>query len=179
MLLPPHHQLLTVGDARAVLAQARDDAPICAGVSLLLLAGLRPTEVEVLQVADYRPDTRQLAIRASRRPRVIRIAPTAGTALDAYLKTQSTDPEDYLLPELSSTRLVQLVRGVAAAAGVGAGVHDLRRAAIDAVLDDGAPVAHVEHYFGLAVAPRDRKGLTAPPEGYDAGIAAVLEQVFA
>ncbi|MEV8475968.1 hypothetical protein [Streptomyces sp. NPDC051173] len=178
MLLPPHRALLTVGDARAVLAQARDDAPVHAAISLLLLAGLRPIEAEALQTADYRPDTGQLQIRAARRPRTIRIAPTAGTALDTCLKTQNTGPGGYLLPGLSSTRFVQLVRGVAAAAGISAGVHDLRHAAIEAVLGDGTPVAHIERYFGLA-RTRDRKDLTALPEGYDAGIAAVLEQTFA
>lgn len=179
MLLSSHRPLLPVADARAVLARARDDEEpeVYAGVSLLLLAGLRPREVENLRVSNYRPMTRQLDA-ATAHPRTIRIAASAAAAVDAYLATQVIDPEDYLLPGMRSTRLVQVVRGVAAAAGVAAGVHELRRAAVGAVLDDGTPVHHVERYFGMSKAP-GRKDLLVVRDGYDVGIADVLEITFA
>ncbi|MEU2510581.1 hypothetical protein [Streptomyces syringium] len=179
MLLSPDRPLLPVADARAILARARDEEEpeVYAGVSLLLLAGLRPREVEELRVGSYRPVTRQLDA-AALRPRTIRIAPSAAAAVDAYLATQVIDPEDYLLPGMRSTRLVQLVRRVAAAAGVEAGVHELRRVAVGAVLDDGTPVHHVELYFGMTKTSV-RNGLTVVREGYDVGIADVLEATFA
>ncbi|MCQ6250928.1 tyrosine-type recombinase/integrase [Streptomyces malaysiensis] len=173
--------IIPAADARAVLAQSRGNALAHAGVALLLLAGLRPGEVEALRVADYERggDGARLRTGALRHPRGIRIASSAAAALDAYLATQAgVDEEDFLLPELRTTRLVQLVRGSAAAAGVQAGVHDLRKAAVAAVLEDGAPVSHVEAYFGMSKAP-GRKDLVPVRDGYDAGIADVLEHAFA
>lgn len=171
--------LLPVADARAVLARARDDEDpeVYAGVALLLLAGLRPREVEELRVGSYRPVTRQLT-PITVQPRTIRIAASAAAAVDTHLATQALDPEDYLLPGMRSTRLVQLVRRVAAAAGVEAGVHELRSVAMKVVLDDGTPVRHIEVYFGVTKAP-GRKDLLAVREGYDMGIADVLESTFA
>lgn len=175
----PIATILPVTEARAVLATARQDVLVHAGVALLLLAGLRPSEVEALRVRDYERGDGGPRLRTGtdRHPRAIRIAPSAGAAVDAYLAAQDTDPEDFLLPELRTTRLVQLVRGTAEAAGVSAGVHDLRRAAVAVVLEDGAPVAHVEGYFGMGKAPV-RTDLVPVRSGYDAGIAGVLERTF-
>ncbi|MFD8865998.1 tyrosine-type recombinase/integrase [Streptomyces sp. NPDC059590] len=172
--------IIPVADARAVFAEVRSDALARAGVALLLLAGLRPGEVEALRVKDYvhGEDGRRLRVGAERMPRTIRLAPSAAAALDAYLEGQDTDPEDFLLPELRIPRLVQLVRAAAETAGVQAGVHDLRRAAVAAVVGDGAPVRHVEAYFGMSKVP-GRKDLVPVRAGYDAGIIDVLERAFA
>lgn len=168
--------LLSTADARAVLAQTRDDDLLRAVVSLMLLVGLRPGEVEALRVRDYASET--LHVGTERHPRTIRLASSAAAALDVYLATQATGPEDFLLSEARTTRLVQLARGAAAAAGVEAGVHDLRRAAVAVVFEGGAPVQHVEAYFGMGD-QRGRRDLVPVRAGYDVSIAALLERTFA
>ncbi|MFJ1995334.1 hypothetical protein [Streptomyces asiaticus] len=176
----PTTDILRTTDARAVFSQARADALAHAGVGLLLLAGLRPAEVEALRVADYitGADGPRLRTGTFRHPRTIRIAPSAAAAVDAYLAAQEVDEEDFLLPELRATRLARLVRATAGTVGVQAGVHDLRKAAVAAVLGDGAPVQHVEAYFGMSKTP-GRRDLVPVREGYDSGIAGVLERAFA
>lgn len=174
------HPILAAADARAVLTYSGRDAALHAGVSLMLLVGLRASEVTGLRVSQYAPGPQaRVHVGTDRHSRTIRIAPSAARALDTYLATQRTDPHDYLLPELGTTRVVQMVRGVAAAAGISAGVHDLRRAAWAAVLEDGTPVWHAEAYFGRNGARPRQKDHVPLPEGYDAAISGVLEQAFA
>ncbi|MEU6777371.1 hypothetical protein [Streptomyces sp. NPDC046759] len=60
-------------------------------------------------------------------------------------------------------------------AGFDVTVHDLRRAAEAAVLEDGTPAAHVDTYFGISTTA---VALASIPDGYDRGIAAVLETTF-
>jgi integrase len=83
----PTTDILRATDARAVFSQARADALAHAGVGLLLLAGLRPAEVEALRAADYiaGADGPRLRTGAFRHPRTIRIAPSAAAALEVYL----------------------------------------------------------------------------------------------
>lgn len=172
---------LAVADARRVFAASREDATAHAAVALLLLAGLRPQEAETQRTHDYDPEPR-LRTGAPRRWRTIRIAPSAGAAVTAYLAMTVETPGVLMFPRLQSRRsvspLVQLVRATARSVGVDAGVHCLRRAAVAEVLRHGLPMAHVERYFGVAKAP-GRKELVPVPEGYDAEIAAILERTFA
>lgn len=173
--------VLSTPDARALLTHTRDsDDPLLhAAASLLLLAGLRPREVEELHVADYTPGAEpQLSTGSPGSPRRIRLAPSAAGALDLYLAGQDTEPEEPLLMGLQPVFLVQLVRRAAEAAGVSVGAPGLRQAAIAAALEDGTPVPHIQAYFGLGKTP-GRRELVPVPEGYDAGIAAVLEATFA
>ncbi|MFJ2110660.1 tyrosine-type recombinase/integrase [Streptomyces sp. NPDC087850] len=164
-------------DVRALLAATRDDRLLYAGVSLLAFTGLRRGEVGELNVADYEPTVPRLRVTGSS-PRTIRIAPSAATALDAYLADQVASPDEPLLLGLQQTATIgRLVSRATETAGVSLGIHDLRRAAMAAVLDDGTPVSHVEAYFGLS-RTLGRKDLTPISDGYDVGIAAALETTF-
>ena len=164
---------LSAEDACRLLAECRQDAALYAGVSLMLLAGLRPGEVDRLTVADYEPGPEPCLDVDGRR---IRIAPSAARALDAYLGLEDTEPGEPLLMGVQG-HLQMLASHAAARADVRARVHDLRRAAMNAVLEDGAPMAHIEAYFGIGKA-LDREGLVPLPEGYDAAVARSLEAAF-
>ncbi|OLZ72588.1 hypothetical protein AVW11_04130 [Streptomyces amritsarensis] len=166
--------ILAQPDARALLAATRVDPLLHAAVSVMLMAGLRPTEAARLTVADYAPgDEPRLRVVGGRH---IQIARSAAVAMDAYLASQEAEPGEPLLLGLQEN-LPQLVRRAAEQVGVQAGVHSLRRAAIAAALEDNPPHSHIEAYFGINKA-LDRKALTPLPEGYDAGMAATLEAAF-
>lgn len=170
--------ILTSTQGRAVLAATRDDPLVHAGATLMLLAGLRPQEAADLYVSDYEPGERRLRPGSERNPRTIRIAPSAAAALDAYLDGQDATPDGHLLHGLRGVKAVTLFAATMRQAGLSARVHDLRRAAMATVLDDGTPMQHVQQYFGLAKSTA-RTELVPVREGYDAGIAAVLEAEFA
>jgi integrase len=171
--------ILSGADGRAVLAATRDDPLVHASTALMLLAGLRPGEVSDLQVRDYEAGEQRLTVGGARRPRTIRIAPSAADAVDTYLEGQDAAPgEPLLLAGLQGVKVVTLFSAAMRRAGVDARVHDLRRAAMAAVLEDGAPVQHLEAYFGITKSTA-RKDLTPVREGYDEGIAALLEAEFA
>ncbi|MBT2477668.1 hypothetical protein [Streptomyces sp. ISL-94] len=171
---------LSVSDASALLAETRSDALLHAAASLMLLAGARPQEVSEARVADYQPGAEPRIWLGQRwiSLRQIRIAPAAARAIDEYLATQDTDPEEPLLIGLQSVNEVHnLVRLAAVRAGVDAGAHSLRQAAIAAALYDGAPPRHIEAYFGMnkSLDPVQPAGV---PEGYDVAMARTLEAAF-
>ncbi|MFF7411695.1 tyrosine-type recombinase/integrase [Streptomyces lydicus] len=170
--------ILSGADGRAVLAATRDDPLVHASAALMLLAGLRPQEAVELRVRDYSPGERRLCVGGARRPRTIRIAPSAAAAVDTCLEGQDAAPGEPLLAGLQGVKVVTLFSAAMRRAGLDARVHDLRRAAMAAVLQDGAPVQHLEAYFGIAKPP-GRKDLVSVREGYDEGIATVLEAEFA
>ncbi|WP_329143375.1 tyrosine-type recombinase/integrase [Streptomyces sp. NBC_01456] len=170
--------ILSGAEGRAVLAATRDDPLVHASAALMLLAGLRPQEVSELQVRDYVLGERRLHVGSVRRPRIIRIAPSAAAAVDAYLEGQDADPGEPLLVGLQGVKVVTLFSAAMRAAGLDVRAHDLRRSAMAAVLEDGAPVQHLEAYFGITKSA-SRKDLVPVREGYDEGIAAVLEAEFA
>lgn len=175
--------ILTTAVARAALEATKGDVLLLAGTSLMLLAGLRPGEVDSLLVRDWAPgDDPRVTVRSERRERVIRVAPSAASVVDGYLRGQDAEPDEPLLlglrPEGNPHLLHQLFQRAMGSAGLKVGVHDLRRAAMAEVLADGAPMTHVVRYFGLSRA-LDRKELAVVPEGYDTGIAALLEATFA
>lgn len=170
--------ILSGADGRAVLAATRHDPLVHASTALMLLAGLRPGEVSDLQVRDYEAGEQRLTVGGVRRPRTIRIAPSAADAVDTYLEGQDTTPDEPLLVGLQGVKVVTLFSAAMRRAGLDARVHDLRRAAMAAVLQDGAPVQHLEAYFGIAKSAA-RKDLTPVRDGYDEGIATVLEAEFA
>ncbi|UKY54266.1 hypothetical protein [Streptomyces inhibens] len=170
---------LAPADARLLLAESSTDPLAHVAVALSLVAGLRPDEVEDLRVTDYEPSAPRLTTGAEREPRTIQIAPTARQALDAYLAAQKTDSDHFLLPQLRRERVMRIVRNTAVSAGVTVGMYALRQAAIRAALEGGAPVEHVHAYFGF----KEKDALPAVeesplPEGWDAEIAAVLEEAF-
>lgn len=173
---------LTAPTARAALDATKGDVLLHAGTSLMLLAGLRPSEAVGLLVRDWAPgDDPRLTVRTERRQRTIRIAPTAAAVIDAYLGDQETEPDEPLLLGLKVGAIPHLLHQVFAEAmrraDLDVRVHDLRRTAMAAVLEDGAPVAHIAAYFGLSKLLEQK---TPPPqEGYDVGIAAILETTFA
>jgi integrase len=166
--------VLSEAEARALLAETVADPLVHAAVALMLMAGVRATEVGRLTVAQYEPGpTPRLDVLGDRR---IRIAPSAARAVDAYMASQQAAADEPLLLGVQA-HLAKLVRRAAGRARVEAGVHSLRRAAIYAALADGAPPTHIEAYFGI---PKrlDAKALTALPEGYDLAMARTLEAAF-
>ncbi|WP_329330702.1 tyrosine-type recombinase/integrase [Streptomyces sp. NBC_01454] len=169
---------LTSAEGRAVLAATRDDPLVHASAALMLLAGLRPQEVSELRVRDYVLGERRLHVDGVRHPRIIRIAPSAAAAVDAYLEGQDADPGEPLLVGLQGVKRVTLFAAAMRAAELDVRAHDLRRSAMGAVLEDGAPVQHLEAYFGITKSA-SRKDLVPVRDGYDEGIAAVLESAFA
>jgi integrase len=171
---------LSLPDAQALLAETRQDPLLYAATSLMLFAGARPQEAAEATIADYEPGVEPRIWLGQRwvTQRQIRIAPAAAHALDEYLATQDADPEEPLLLGLQRVNTMHdLVRRAALHAGVDAGAHSLRRAAIAAAWEDGAPASHIEAYFGIskALAP---EALTALPDGYDAALARTLEAAF-
>lgn len=178
--------MLSASTARAALAATEDDLLLHAASSLLLLAGLRSGEATTLVVEDWQPgDDPRLAVRGLRTApdRTIRVAPTAAAAVDAYLAGQDAEPGEPLLlglrPGGRGQFLPALFRDAMLRAGLEVSVHDLRRAAVAEVVADGTPVGHVEAYFGISKADEGRKDPAPLRDGYDRGIAAVLEQAFA
>jgi integrase len=170
--------------ARAAVEETRDDPLLYAGVSLMLLAGLRPSEVTSLLVRDWSPgDDPQLTVGGVRRPRTIRVAQSAADRIEDYLGDEETAPEEPLLLGLKTQGIPHMVHRVfqdrMQQAQLGVDAHDLRRAAIATVLEDGAPMQHVEAYFGISKTDLVGKQLVPLRDGYDRGIAAVLEETFA
>ncbi|MEU8839908.1 hypothetical protein AB0D97_12375 [Streptomyces roseus] len=171
---------LSVDEARVLLAETRQDPLLHAAASLMLLVGARPREVGEAVVSDYEPGE-SARIWLGRRwggLRQVRIALSAARAIDAYLTTQDADPDEPLFLGLQeASTLTNLVRRAAVRAGVDAGVHSLRQAAIAAALYDGAPVSHIEAYFGIGkwVDPVRPAGV---PEDYDMAMARTLEAAF-
>jgi integrase len=154
-----------------------------AATSLMLFAGLRCGEATSLLVRDWAPGADpKLTVRGLRPPegRTIRVAPSAAAAIDGYLAGEETEPDEPLLIGLRPNGiphfLPKVFRDAMRRAGLDVSVHDLRRAAEAAVLEDGTPVAHVDAYFGMSKAAGQPP--TSPPEGYDRGIAEVLERTF-
>jgi integrase len=171
--------ILSTPAARAVLAATTEDPLLHAAVSLMLLAGLRPSEARRLLVQDWQPgDDPKVVIRGKVADRTVRVARSTATAVYDCLIGEDTELDEPLLLGLHPQGFLERVfRDVAQEAGLEVAVHDLRRAAMAVVLEDGTPIQHVEAYFGLSMAP-GRKDLVGVPDGYDVGIAAVLEAAF-
>lgn len=168
---------LTRSQAHAIYTQAADDPSAHALVALMLLAGLRPHEVETLRVADWPGDSLRLRVGTPRHPRSIVVSPTVAAAITAALEGEVTDPEDFLLPAARTTRLVSLVRAVARQAGIEAGVHDLRHAAIRAAFEAQLPPAWICAYFGTTDHDAAHR-LAALPNGWGGAVAGALEEAF-
>ncbi|MGW0780285.1 hypothetical protein [Streptomyces sp. NPDC002913] len=162
---------------RAALAATRGDAAVHVGAALMLLAGLRPGEVSDLLVRDWIPGADPKMTVPGRPGPAIRVAPTAATAVDAYLASQNAELDEPLLVGLERDSLPYLFADAARQAQLTVHAHDLRRAAMAVVLEDGTPVRHLEAYFGASKAPA-RHGLLPMEEGYDRGIVSVLESTF-
>lgn len=176
--------ILPTSVARAAVEATKDDPLLYAASSLMLLAGLRCGEATSLLVRDWsRGKDPKLTVRGLRMPegRTIRVAPSAATAIDAYLAGEEAEPDEPLLIGLRPNGiphfLPKVFRDAMRRAGLDVSVHDLRRAAEAAVLEDGTPVAHVAAYFGMSKAADEQ--LTLVPDGYNRGIAVVLERTFA
>jgi integrase len=173
--------IISATDARALLTVTRGDRLFHAGVSLLLYAGLRRSEVSALLISDYMPGAEprlRVGAGSGMAVRTIRIARSAAAALDAYLAGEDTAPDEPLLMGLQRRDWGRHVRHVAEETGVRITVHDLRRAAIAAALAGGASALHLEVYFGLSKLP-GRRDLLPVSERYDAAIAEALERAFA
>lgn len=166
---------LSTDEARVLLAETRKDPLLYAATSLMLLVSARRMEVIAASVGDFTPGV-EPRLRLDRRD--IRIATSAARAVEGYLATQDAAPDEPLLLGLQEVgALPRLLRAAAGRAGVDARVHSLRRAAIGAALEDGAPPSHIEAYFGISKA-LDRKALVPLREGYDAAMARTLEAAF-
>lgn len=166
--------------ARAALAATAGDPLLHAGTALMLLAGLRPSEVRHALVKDWTGgDDPRLTIQGKGTTRTIRVAPTAAKAVTTYLAGGHAKPAGaFLLGLGAGGRIARLLLRATQQTGLVVSVDDLRRSAVAAALEDGTPPAHLEAYFGLAK-PESRKDSAPVREGYDCGIAALLEQTFA
>ncbi|MEE6264852.1 hypothetical protein V2E29_04225 [Streptomyces diastatochromogenes] len=171
---------LSAAVARAALAAISGDVVLHAAATLMLLVGLRPGEVQRLRVLDWTPGVEpRLTVRSDRRERTICIAPSAASTLDALLEGENAELGEPLLLGLEGHWFVhRFFRDAMEQAGLDVDVLDLRRAAMAAALEDGTPMQHMESYFGITKT-ETRKDLATVPDGYDAGIAAVLEGEFA
>ncbi|KIF07516.1 hypothetical protein PL81_01515 [Streptomyces sp. RSD-27] len=167
--------ILSAVEARLFLAATREDPLLYTAAALMLLVGARGGEVTALTIADYEPGTESRLLLEGRR---IRIAPTAARAVDAYLAKQEAAPEEPLLPGLQKTGVLpRLLRRAADRASVEMRMYDLRRAAVAAAWEDGAPSAHIHAYFGVGKALASNAQVPLP-EGYDAAMARTLEAAF-
>ncbi|MFG2412255.1 hypothetical protein [Streptomyces goshikiensis] len=168
---------LSIPVARAVLPSVEHDPMLHAGVALMLLVGLRPGEVSRLTVADYEPGPEpHITVDGDRR---IRIAPSAAAALDAYLGDQETEPDEPLLPgfdQQHGNMMRRVFTEKTMQARLHVSMHDLRQVAMRAALEDGAPVAHIEAYFGTDKIGHLRTDDLTP--GFDAAMARTLEVAF-
>lgn len=169
-------------EIRDAVAATRGDVLLHAGASLMLLAGLRSSEVAGLLVGDWQPGgDPKVTVRSARRERTIRVAPSAAAIIDEYLNGEDTEPNEPLLLGLKvqgvEHMLPKLVQEVMTRGGWDVGVHDLRRTAVGVVLNV-APMQQVEAYFGIFKTDPSRKDLSPIREGYDRDIAAVLEKAF-
>lgn len=175
-MLVAHRRPLPLTDARRILAASQAHADTHAGVALLLLVGCRMPEIEAVRPGHVTAGPR---LRTGVGPlvRSIRIAPSAGAAVETYLAAA----EAGAVLRLRGPRLISLVRGTTASLGVDAGVPELWASGVMEVQRRGVPRAWVARYFGLSGARgrQDLSGLTAVPEGYDAEIAALLQDAFA
>lgn len=172
------HPLPTRLDARRVLAETSRDHLLHTSVTLLLYTGIRMAEAAALTVGDYTPGARTLAVGPLRYPRTITIAPTTAAALDAELAGEEAAIGEQLLLGMRREWLYPLLRDAADRAGVTARMHDLRRAAMAAVIEGGHSPTEVGAYFGVGTStPGDV--LTGLRAGWDARIADTLEAAFA
>ncbi|MFJ8016262.1 hypothetical protein [Streptomyces sp. NPDC096339] len=168
---------LSIPVARAVLPSVQHDPMLHAGVALMLLVGLRPGEVSRLTVADYEPGPEpRVTVDGNRR---ICIAPSAATSLDTYLDGQDAEPDEPLLfgfHQRHGDMMRRVFTEKTEQARLHVSMHDLRQAAMTAALEDGAPVAHIDAYFGTDKTGHLRTDNLAP--GFDAAMARTLEAVF-
>ncbi|MET9467809.1 hypothetical protein ABZY44_24000 [Streptomyces sp. NPDC006544] len=168
---------LSVPVARAVLPSVEQDPMLHAGVALMLLVGLRPGEVSRLTVADYEPGPEpHITVDGNRH---IRIAPSAAASLDAYLGGQDTEPDEPLLfgfHRQHGDMMRRVFTEKTEQARLHVSMHDLRKVAMRAALEDGAPVAHIDAYFGTDKTGQLTTGDVTP--GFDAAMARTLEAAF-
>lgn len=164
-------------DARRILAECGRDVVLHTAVTVLMYTGIRVGELTALTIHDYDPATRTLAVGTLRHPRRIAIAPSAAAALDAYLGGEETSSEEPLIMGLRKEWMYPLLREAAQRAGVEAGVHDLRRAAMTAVIETGCPAREIQEYFGVSAA-LSSTDLAPLREGWDRDVADVLERAF-
>ncbi|MGW8679685.1 hypothetical protein ACWGNN_01210 [Streptomyces sp. NPDC055817] len=173
---------LTSAVARAALAALADDELLHAAGALMLLTGLRRGELTELLVREWHPGPDpKVTVRSRVQERTIRVAPTAAAAVDGLLAGEDAEPQEPLLlglkPDGIPFMLPRLFGAAMKRAGLDVTAHDLRRTAQAVVIEDGAPMAHVNAYFGLA--KFEDKPLVPVPEDYDRGIIQVLEAAFA
>lgn len=178
-MLSRERRVLTPEQVRAVLAETAGDPVLHARVALAALVGARPREVEGLRRADFDPSVPRLRLGAGGRVRSVRVAASAAKLLEGVSGRAHHGVGESLpmLDRWGPVRVVQAVRSASRAAGIEAGIHDLRQSAIAVVLEDGTPVAHVERYFGIARSA-GRRDLLPVRDGYDTGIADVLQEAF-
>lgn len=168
----------TAAELTALRNATEQDPLLHATTTLLIYTGARPTEAAELLVRDYTPGAEpalRLGASSGSGLRTIRIARTAATALDSYLAGQNTDSDEPLLLGIQNGQCIRMLHRLSA--GRELRVHDLRRAAIAAALADGTPTRFVNAYFGMSKAA-DANALVSLPDGYDTGIADVLDATY-
>lgn len=174
-MLDSGRRILSPDQVRAVLAETAGRPALHTRVVLAALVGARPREVEELRPSDFDPGGPRLRLGVGAQARTVRVAASAAKVLDEASTGVGDDLP--LLERWGPVRVVQAVRRAARAAGIEAGIHELRQSAIAVVLEDGTPITHIEAYFGIA-RPPGRRDLLPVRDGYDAGIVDVLQEAF-
>lgn len=164
-------------DARRILAECGRDVVLHTAATVLMYTGIRVGELTALKIHDYDPTARTLAVGTLRHPRTITIARSAAAALDAYLEGGETAAEEPLIMGLPRKWMYPLLQEAAQRAGVEAGVHDLRRAAMAAAVDADRSIREVQAYFGVSAA-LITEDLVPLRDGWDREVAEALERAL-
>lgn len=181
MSLLTHRPTPSAADCTALVGAAATAPLLSAALTTALFTGIRAGELLALRVVDYTPGghaTFTVPTGKYGGHRIIRIAPTASRALDAYLDREITEPEEPLLMVGQHQLFAHLVRATAERAGVDVGVHDLRRAAMEAAIRAGLPDYVIAAYFGTSRPPHAHD-LAPLRSGWDEPVVEALEGAFA
>jgi integrase/recombinase XerD len=162
----PLPRTLSHGDVDAIfaaIARVQEEQPgpqadrLAALIELLYGSGLRATELVSLPVAAIRDDRPYVILRGKGGKE--RLVPLSTRALEAVAQWRNHLPDDgkYLFPSgrghLSRVRLFQIVRAVAAAAGISPeriSPHVLRHAIATQLLEGGADLRALQTMLGHA-----------------------------
>lgn len=173
-------------EAIRTLLAATDDARLRVAVSLMLMEGLRLSEVTGVQVGDIDFDRRLLHVYGKgNKHRTVPLTSTTAAAMRVYMAEcppavvgplirSQQDPQRPISPNRLGRLVTDLMRdtGVKERAGDGRSPHALRHTAATDVLAAGASVTQVRDLLGhenvattqVYLAAGDAEGLRAPME---------------
>jgi integrase/recombinase XerD len=149
---------LEPGEVGRLLAAAyRDGGPAGTMCKTLLLGGLRVSELCALEVGDLRLELREIQVRQGKghKARTVPILGELAHELTAHLGGRKHGPVFYSLRRgrmraYSERRIQQIVKAVAAAAGITKRVHPhlLRHTIAQHLLDHGMSMDQIQRFLG-------------------------------